>query len=447
MSSFVLHKYTSTVAEGAGSGAPGGLVGPTEWNDQHQLYLDANAQTGASYTIAAADDGAFVTFNNASAVAVALPQAQAGQAASGSALGFYKGWFCFARNLGAGDVTVTPTTSTINGTSKLVLKQYEQAIIVSDGTNYQALPIRWDITQTDGCYRGKIVAAVAANALSLAVKTIAGDDPSAADPVLFFMRDTAANLPGNILVRIATAALSVTVPSGATLGHVSARDQQIFVYALDNAGTIELGISNKFFDPSVRKQSSTTIGAGSIDPATIYSTTGRSNVAWKPLARCVSNQTTAGTWAAAPTQIDLAPFALPINACRVYLNSAQTGVSASTHTKCNFDTVDYDPDGIAVSSNSRLQPKVAGTYRVFAKVYMTAGTFAYALVQITRNGTAVDKSFSRPASDIDANCMTSGQIAMNGTSDYLEATGFANGAATFNAGNGLTTLECARVGP
>src|SRR5712691_5198682 len=377
MGANVLHKYTSTVAEGAGSGTPGGLVGPTEWNDQHQLYLDANAQTGASYTIAAADDGAFVTFNNASAVAVALPQAQAGQAASGSALGFYKGWFCFARNLGAGDVTVTPTTSTINGTSKLVLKQYEQAIIVSDGTNYQALPIRWDITQTDGCYRGKIVASVAANALSLAVKTIAGDDPSAADPVLFFMRDTAANLPGNILVRIATAALSVTVPSGATLGHVSARDQQIFVYALDNAGTTELGVSNKFFDPSVRKQSSTTIGAGSTDPATIYSTTGRSNVAWKPLARCVSNQT------------------------------------------------------------------VAGTDRVFAKVYMTAGTFAYALVQITRNGTAVDKSFSRPASDIDANCMTSGQIAMNGTSDYLEATGFANGAATFNAGNGLTTLECA----
>lgn len=92
-----------------------------------QQYASVNAQTGASYTVALSDYGQLVTFNNSGAVAVTLPQATS----SFAAFNF------FATNLGAGTVTITPTTSTINGASSLALSQGQSVWVVSDGTNYQ----------------------------------------------------------------------------------------------------------------------------------------------------------------------------------------------------------------------------------------------------------------------------------------------------------------------
>jgi len=442
MGTNLLHQYQSTVAEGAGSGTPGGLVGPNEWNAGHQLYLDVNAQSGTSYTIAAADDGALLTFNNSSAVAVSLPQPQAGAAGIGSALGFFRGWFCFARNLGAGDATITPATSTINGAAKLVLKQYEQAVVVSDGSNYQALPIRLDITQTDGCYRGKIVASVAANALTLAVKTISGDDPSPADPVLFFMRDAGANLPGNIGVRIVTAALSITIPSCAALGHVSARDQQVFVYCVDNAGTIELAVSNKFFDPSVRLQSTTAIGAGSTDPATLYSNSARTNVAWKPLARCVSNQTTAGTWAAVPKQIDLAPFVLPTTYFHVDRNgSNQTGLTSGANNKVLFTNKVADPAAaFDNATNFRFQPGTAGRYQFYFAVQSNVGASDGPQAMVYKNGSVTLNGTYLGAGSVGiVNSLVAGSVDLNGTSDYVEFYVYVPSGITAISGSAVIT--------
>jgi len=91
-----------------------------------------NSQTGTSYTFVFADRGKLVTFSNGSAVAVTLPQATS----SGS---FRSGWTTFVYNLGAGAVTITPTTSTINGSATLSLAQNEGATIFSSGTNYSAI--------------------------------------------------------------------------------------------------------------------------------------------------------------------------------------------------------------------------------------------------------------------------------------------------------------------
>lgn len=96
---------------------------------QQAQSVPTNAQTGTSYTFVAGDRGKRVTFANASSVAVTLPQA---------GTGFPVGWSVQALNLGAGTVTITPTTSTVNGGATLTLAQYESAEIVSDGTNYSA---------------------------------------------------------------------------------------------------------------------------------------------------------------------------------------------------------------------------------------------------------------------------------------------------------------------
>lgn len=87
-----------------------------------------NPQTGTTYTIDATDACKLVTFSNGSPVAVTLPQA------TGS---FGAGYSFDVENLGAGTVTVTPTTSTINGAASLQITQNRGCTIVSDGTNYQ----------------------------------------------------------------------------------------------------------------------------------------------------------------------------------------------------------------------------------------------------------------------------------------------------------------------
>ena len=88
-----------------------------------------NAQTGTTYAFLTTDEGKLVTFNNASAVAVTLSAA--------TATGFTAGYSFDVQDLGAGTVTITPTTSTINGASTLVIAHNQGCTVTSDGTNYQ----------------------------------------------------------------------------------------------------------------------------------------------------------------------------------------------------------------------------------------------------------------------------------------------------------------------
>lgn len=93
--------------------------------------LVRSAQTGTTYTVLAGDRAKHVTYNNAGAVAVTLPQA------NGSTFG--GGWFSYHENIGTGVVTITPTTSTINLGSALVLRTGEWGLITSDDTNYRVM--------------------------------------------------------------------------------------------------------------------------------------------------------------------------------------------------------------------------------------------------------------------------------------------------------------------
>lgn len=98
------------------------------------LSLARNAQTGTSYTLLTGDRAKHVTYSNAAAIAVTLPQA--------NGTTFASGWYHLAENISsavAGIVTITPTTSTINGAATLVLLPGQWAFVTSDGTNYRAV--------------------------------------------------------------------------------------------------------------------------------------------------------------------------------------------------------------------------------------------------------------------------------------------------------------------
>ncbi len=91
-----------------------------------QVNHAVNAQTGTTYTFATADKGKLVTFSNAAAIAVTLPQATSG----------FSSFYCDAQNRGAGTATITPTTSTIDGAASLALATNQGVRVFSDGANY-----------------------------------------------------------------------------------------------------------------------------------------------------------------------------------------------------------------------------------------------------------------------------------------------------------------------
>jgi hypothetical protein len=99
---------------------------PGFWVLPWEQYV--NAQTGTSYTYVTADITKLVTHSNAAAIAGTLPQC-------GSA-GFPARSQFDVMNTGAGTLTITPTTSTIDGVSTLVLTTGSGAHVVCDGTNY-----------------------------------------------------------------------------------------------------------------------------------------------------------------------------------------------------------------------------------------------------------------------------------------------------------------------
>ncbi len=151
-----------------------------------------------------------------------------------------------------------------------------------------------------------ITATVAANALTFALKSAAGSDASATNPVYISFRSSTATT-GTTAVRAVTGALSVVIPSGATMGHADGVANVVYLYAIDNAGTVELAVSSSLKD-ELALVTSTTIDTASDVALTTYSTTGRSAVAQRLLGKVEISEATAGTWASSPTRTGVLPF-------------------------------------------------------------------------------------------------------------------------------------------
>ncbi len=101
----------------------------TDLVNSYQQYARPNVQSGTTYTVVAADYGQLIKFTNSASIAVALPQAT-------SSFSYFN---TYVTATGTGVVTITPATSTINGSATLTVSPGQQAWIISDGTNYVAI--------------------------------------------------------------------------------------------------------------------------------------------------------------------------------------------------------------------------------------------------------------------------------------------------------------------
>lgn len=138
-----------------------------------------------------------------------------------------------------------------------------------------------------------IAASVAASALTISTGTLS----------LAFRSTT---LGSGATATITGTPANLVVPSTATLGTVSAQQSRLVVLALNNAGTIELAAVNISGGNDLTETgviSTTAIAAASNAANVIYSTTARTNVAYRVVGYVESTQATAGTWATAPSTV------------------------------------------------------------------------------------------------------------------------------------------------
>lgn len=184
---------------------------------------------------------------------------------------------------------------------------------------------------------GKLVVTASGNALTIALKTNAGNDPSSSDPVYIngFRDVTLTN--GNRTTRAITAALSLTLTATATLGFVASTASGLTVGFFDNAGTVLIGVINQeasgVFTPiAVNGIASSTAegGDGSADSAGVwYTSSALSSKAFVVAARILwtSGLATAGQWST-PTSVtpkEDVPEALNNSASAIALLASQQG--------------------------------------------------------------------------------------------------------------------------
>jgi hypothetical protein len=138
-----------------------------------------------------------------------------------------------------------------------------------------------------------IVASVASNALTVGL----------AATTLDFRSST---LSIGATTRLATPNLTMTIPTGATLGTINATQSRIVLLAINNAGTVELAVVNIAGGTNLDESgliSTTALTAGSTSASVVYSLVARTNVPFRVVGAIDSTQTTAGTWATAPTTV------------------------------------------------------------------------------------------------------------------------------------------------
>lgn len=139
-----------------------------------------------------------------------------------------------------------------------------------------------------------ITATVVANALTL------GLNPT----VLDFRAASLTNGVAN--TRSVNAALSLVVPSGATLGTINGQSARLLLLAIDNLGTVELAVVNLAGGVNLDETTlinTTAISAASTASNVVYSTTARAGVPLRVVGSIDITEAAAGTWATAPTAI------------------------------------------------------------------------------------------------------------------------------------------------
>lgn len=198
-----------------------------------------------------------------------------------------------------GEYTVDNSTIVINGSNQIAVNA--GGIGTNELSSGSVTVIKEaDSGKTNQPYNLNFTATVAANALTFTLKDLASNTPSATSPVVIpFRSSTAAT--ATYTYRSVTAANTLIVPNGATLGTISGQSHYLFLYAIDVAGVIQLGVSQMLYDEGTLNATAAITTAADANNV-IYSTSTETNVPIRCIGRVYIAEAAAGVWATAPTQ-------------------------------------------------------------------------------------------------------------------------------------------------
>jgi hypothetical protein len=206
-----------------------------------------------------------------------------------------------------------------------------------------------------GMLNGTLVASVAGNALTIAVKTLAGNNPSSSDPVFLLFRDAST---GYAVIE-QTAALSITVPSGATLGTVNGQANRIWVGVFNNGGAAVLGVYNSLNGTNILCWDETTpangtgVTASSTSSQIWYTASTLASQVLRIMGYVESTQATAGAWASSASKVQL--FGPGVKRPGDVVQEVSNRVSGSaTTTSASFVALTNENVTISVQSVANL---------------------------------------------------------------------------------------------
>lgn len=249
-----------------------------------------------------------------------------------------------------------------------------------------------------GMINGTLVATVAASVLTIAIKTLAGADPSASDPVTVFFRNVTA-ATGDYTSIDLTAATSFVVSSGSTLGSINSAAFRLWVVGFNDAGTFRLGAINarsgvNLYSLQARGIASSTAegGAGAADAAqTFYTGLAVTSKAYTVLGYLTweSGLAAAGTWSAGPTNINLfgVGSSLPGRLVQT-VRTDFTEVATGTTTIPSDDSIPQNTEGDEYMTRAVTPSSAANMLRVEAQASLSNGASVQILAALFQDSTA-----------------------------------------------------------
>jgi len=265
----------------------------------------------------------------------------------------------FNRSVETNDYLIIPevTTPTPIASKGQLYTKTDDKIYFQDGSG-----VEHEITGNTGTAADDVSAranlgldsSVASNELTISLKQKNGSsDPTGGQTVdIAFRNSTLTN--GGYVTRSVSTALSLIVDSGATLGTESGSDHLIYVYAIDNAGTVELAVSLSYFNAEGNLFDTTILSASSDSKDVLYSEVARSNVPLRYLGYVQSNQATAGTWVTLPSREYVGASPIPniafIEDRKTAGTAGGTFTSGADRTR-DLNTLDGDSSFVSLSSN------------------------------------------------------------------------------------------------
>lgn len=244
-----------------------------------------------------------------------------------------------------------------------------------------------------------LTASASASALTINVVGANGSAPSATNPVSVPFRSTTL-ATGTPLWTAITSALSIVIPSAATLGTSNNTPFRIWVFLTYNSGTPQLGVAICTLATTLypctaweyTRTTTTAITGFATSAGTLYATAGVSNDSVRIIgyAEYAAGLATAGSWASAPTTLQL--YGPGMKKPGDVIQSIYNPVGTVGNTASNYiisGTAPTAAAGVAGASQAITPTSAVNMIRVTSQVILTSSTANQICVGYVYDGSAV----------------------------------------------------------